>query len=63
MTDAIENSQKLRITKNIAQMNVVEKPLIKRLGKSTTQKKKDYPVRKEHVRLVAAKIFLVDIMN
>jgi hypothetical protein len=55
-TDVIKNSQKLPIIKNIVLMNAAGKPPIKKLEKSITQKKKDFLVKKEFVKIAGARI-------
>lgn len=57
MMDAQTSLIKLLIIKSTALMNVAEKQLIEKLEKSIMLKKKDYLVKKDHVKLAVAVIY------
>jgi hypothetical protein len=52
----MKSFQRPPIIKNIVLMNAAEKPPIKKLEKSITQKKKDFLVKKEFVKIAGARI-------
>lgn len=55
--DAQTSLIKLLIIKSTALMNVAEKQLIEKLEKSIMLKRKDYLVKKDHVKLAVAVIY------